>query len=163
MPENNTILIVKVNKQWENFSWRDSWERYKKIGCRVAMKGKKTTYCSCHHQGEFTSTNTFIKLPHLPDHRTKIRGFSNGPIYSFWCFSKDWRKGKHTTAPLPRHAMQPPSLWQPKSDKVKVKLLSRVQLFAIPWTVAPQAPQSMGFSRHEYWSGFWYHQARYHQ
>ena len=37
--------------------------------------------------------------------------------------------------------------------KVKVKSLSRVQLFAIPWTVAYQAPLSMGFSRQEYWSG----------
>ena len=31
--------------------------------------------------------------------------------------------------------------------------LSRVQLFAAPWTVAHQAPQSMRFSRQEYWSG----------
>ena len=30
---------------------------------------------------------------------------------------------------------------------------SRVQLFAAPWTVARQAPLSMGFSRKEYWSG----------
>ena len=37
--------------------------------------------------------------------------------------------------------------------KVKVKSLSRVRLFATLWTVAHQAPQSMGFSRHEYWSG----------
>ena len=36
---------------------------------------------------------------------------------------------------------------------VKVKLLSRVRLFATPWTVACQAPLSMGFSRQEYWSG----------
>ena len=37
--------------------------------------------------------------------------------------------------------------------KVKVKLLSRVQLLATPWTAAHQAPPSMGFSRQEYWSG----------
>ena len=37
--------------------------------------------------------------------------------------------------------------------KGKVKLLSRVQLFATPWTVAYQAPPSMGFSKQEYWSG----------
>ena len=30
---------------------------------------------------------------------------------------------------------------------------SHVQLFATLWTVAPQAPLSMGFSRQEYWSG----------
>ena len=39
------------------------------------------------------------------------------------------------------------------SLKVKVKSLSRVQLFATPWTVAYQAPPSMGFSRQECWSG----------
>ena len=36
---------------------------------------------------------------------------------------------------------------------VKVKLLSRVRLFETPWTVAYQAPPSMGLSRQEYWSG----------
>ena len=35
----------------------------------------------------------------------------------------------------------------------EVKSLSCVQLFAIPWNVAYQAPPSMGFSRQEYWSG----------
>ena len=30
---------------------------------------------------------------------------------------------------------------------------SRVRLFATLWTVARQAPLSMGFSRQEYWSG----------
>ena len=34
-----------------------------------------------------------------------------------------------------------------------VKLLSCVRLFATPWTVAHQAPPSMGFSRQEYWNG----------
>ena len=37
--------------------------------------------------------------------------------------------------------------------KVKVKSLSRVRLFAIPWTAAYQAPPSIEFSRKEYWSG----------
>ena len=32
-------------------------------------------------------------------------------------------------------------------------MLSCVRLFATPWTVARQAPLSMGFSRQEYWSG----------
>ena len=39
------------------------------------------------------------------------------------------------------------------SDKVKVKLLSHVRLFATLWTLAYQAPPSMGFSKQEYWSG----------
>ena len=37
--------------------------------------------------------------------------------------------------------------------RVKVKLLSRVQFFATPWTIAYQAPQSTEFSRQAYWSG----------
>ena len=37
--------------------------------------------------------------------------------------------------------------------KVKVKLLSRVRLFATPWTVDYQSSLSMEFSRQEYWSG----------
>ena len=40
------------------------------------------------------------------------------------------------------------------TDSVKtVKSLSRVRLFATPWTVACQASPSMGFSRQEYLSG----------
>ena len=37
--------------------------------------------------------------------------------------------------------------------KMKVKMLSHVRLLETPWTVAYQAPLSMGFSRQEYWSG----------
>ena len=33
---------------------------------------------------------------------------------------------------------------------------SRVQLFAVLWTIACLAPLSMGFSRQEYWSGLPY-------
>ena len=40
-----------------------------------------------------------------------------------------------------------------KGESEKVKSLSHVQLFAMPWTVACQTPLSVGFSRQEYWSG----------
>ena len=39
------------------------------------------------------------------------------------------------------------------ANYLKVKSLSRVQLFVTPWTVAHQAPPSMEFSRQEYCSG----------
>ena len=39
------------------------------------------------------------------------------------------------------------------SEVSELKLLSHVQLFATPRTVAYQAPVSMRFSRQEYWSG----------
>ena len=38
----------------------------------------------------------------------------------------------------------------------EVKSLSRVRLFATPWTVVHHASPSMGFSRQEYWSGLPY-------
>ena len=34
------------------------------------------------------------------------------------------------------------------------QLLSHIQVFATPWTVAHQAPLSMGFSKQKYWSGW---------
>ena len=65
--------------------------------------------------------------------------------------------------PVSRSDLQPNKLWWCLfSDfahtalflsSEPVKLLSHVRLFAIPWTVAYQAPPSMEFSRLEYWSG----------
>ena len=46
--------------------------------------------------------------------------------------------------------------WKQKRRKRKKKNSSRfsyVQLFATPWTVARQAPLSIGLPRQEYWSG----------
>ena len=39
------------------------------------------------------------------------------------------------------------------SRGVRVCVVSSIQLFVTPWTVACQAPLSMKFSRQEYWSG----------
>ena len=44
-------------------------------------------------------------------------------------------------------------IWAVNMCQSNVKSLSRVQLFATPWTVAYQTPPSMGFSRQAYWSG----------
>ena len=40
-----------------------------------------------------------------------------------------------------------------RQESEEVKSLSCVRLFSSPWTVAYQAPPSMGFSRQECWSG----------
>ena len=46
------------------------------------------------------------------------------------------------------------SMYFPQNINLKVKvLLSHVQLFVTPWTVARQAPLSMELSRQEHWSG----------
>ena len=62
----------------------------------------------------------------------------------------------YKTPVLFRHSVTSfyPRQGEPTSSLIcEMKSLSRVQLFATPWTVAYQAPLSMGFSRHEYWSG----------
>ena len=46
-----------------------------------------------------------------------------------------------------------PQPWFSHLHDESVSHFSHVQLFAIPWTVAHQAPLSMGFSRQEQWSG----------
>ena len=62
-------------------------------------------------------------------------------------FKCQWCNNKYlSSAPLVRN------LQSSRGHKVKVKSLSRVQLFVTPWTVAYQAPLSMGFSRQQYWS-----------
>ena len=44
-------------------------------------------------------------------------------------------------------------IFQTYFTSYKKNSLSHVQLFVTPWTVADQAPPSMGYSRQEYWSG----------
>ena len=53
---------------------------------------------------------------------------------------------------LDSQEFMPNSMLHYANWRMKVKSLSRVQLFATLWTVAHQAPPSMGFSRQEYWS-----------
>ena len=50
-------------------------------------------------------------------------------------------------------ALQADALTSEPPGKPKVKSLSCVQLFVTLWTIAYQAPLSMGFSRQRYWSG----------
>ena len=47
---------------------------------------------------------------------------------------------------------QPFCRYSPGRAETWCQSLSRIQLFATPWTVAYQAPLSIGFPRQEYWS-----------
>ena len=49
-------------------------------------------------------------------------------------------------------------VYWPLSEKLSsVQSLSHVRLLVTLWTVAHQAPPSMGFSSQEYWSGLPFH------
>ena len=69
-------------------------------------------------------------------------------VYSHLYQSSQWCHPTISSSVIPFYSL-PPSIF----PSIKVKLLSRVQLFVTPWTVAYQAPLSMGFSRQECWSG----------
>ena len=68
---------------------------------------------------------------------------------------KMWSTGEGNGKPLQYSCLENPmnSVNSILTLKVKVKSLSCNQLFVTPWTVAHQAPPSMGFSRQKYWSG----------
>ena len=73
-----------------------------------------------------------------------------------FCRGSSWPRDRPGSPVAP--ALQADSLmlshWRsPQESESKVKSFSCVQLFATPWTVAHQAPPSVGFSRQEYWSG----------
>ena len=76
---------------------------------------------------------------------------------------EDWRSEcprvevSQTLHQLQSYCSIPPVAWAVltsfMAEKVKVKSLSHVRLFATLWIVAHKAPPSMGFSKQEYWSG----------
>ena len=60
---------------------------------------------------------------------------------------EDWLKTMYSVKSTPSQE------GQSFEHNIFVKSLSRVWLFAIPWTAVYQASLSLGFSRQEYWSG----------
>ena len=63
-----------------------------------------------------------------------------------------WLRFQASSAEGPAQGTRPHMLGL-RPGESEVKSHSRVRLFATPWTVAHQAPPSMGLSRQEYWSG----------
>ena len=94
-------------------------------------------------------------------HHTHILKYSfNSEIYIIYSKPRkhslnflNWSKEKISITKL-FFQMQKFSLFKPRecSFVIVIQLLSHVQLFSTPWTVACQAPLSMGFTRQEYWS-----------
>ena len=81
-----------------------------------------------------------IYLPSFPQHFSLPEWPTSGPSTNH-----DWRMHMLMCAV---HVHHPGDIWLTFS-RSEVRSLSHVQLFAASWTVAHQAPLSMGFSRHE--------------
>ena len=80
------------------------------------------------------------------------------PWRTVWKLLKTKVKSKSRTTiefsnPTPGHVSGENHSLKRYAYTVSVKLLSRVRLFAIPWTVAYQAPPSTELCRQECWSG----------
>ena len=149
-----------VAAQEQLFSW--PWERQ---GCRQKCRdftgAPVWSYWQCESQG-----HARVKRPSSELHLSWV--------WSVCCWPWPWSE------PRSPSLMQPPLLsnwaktsWNlkafssdsfgsnsgqnPKSSMIflwaHTQSLSRVCLFVTPWTVAYQAPLSMGFSRQEFWSG----------
>ena len=91
----------------------------------------------------------FLPLSHLESH---IQGLpqpitTSAIILRLWSMKRLKLKNKKARLKLKKAGKTI------RPIKVKVKSLSRVQLFATPWSVAYQASPSVGFPRQEYWSG----------
>ena len=91
---------------------------------------------------------------------SSIHGFFSESILECVAISCSRRSSRPGIEPLSpaSPALQvdssPPSYWgSPVPSMCMPSYFSRVQLCATPWTVAHQAPLSMGFCRQEYWSG----------
>ena len=105
---------------------------------------------SCSRGSSWTRDQTFIFCMCLLHCRQTLYPLSNqgSPVFTkttffFICF----------LVAFPQFIIPKAQTLFPLLKRYKVKLLSRVWLFTTPWTVAYQAPPSMGFSRQEYWSG----------
>ena len=102
---------------------------------------------------ESADTGQYLGLYYPLEHFARVRNMLNSPSHlSFFYPSKD-TKGPMDLALFPNLYWYQLYLYLSHSKWSEVKLLSHVRLFATLWTVALQAPLSMGFSMQEYWSG----------
>ena len=100
--------------------------------------------------GLFTAAETW-KRPKWPSAGKWIQMWDRYKAYTQWNTIQSWKELNNIIC---RNTGGPRD-YCTKWSQMQVCMLSRfspVQLFATPWTVAHQAPLSMGFSRQEYWS-----------
>ena len=94
---------------------------------------------------------SFSRGSSQPRDRTQV-SYIVGRRFTVWATSVRWGKCRGSLWGL-RWSLQCSAVFL-LLVYVCACMLNHVWLFVIPWTIACQAPLSMGFSRQEYWSGF---------
>ena len=136
-----------------------------KYDTSIYTHGHAHTYTHTHkhahtythtHKHAHTHTHTHIQI-YINTHMNMYIHTYTRRIYVYIWFVHSWIWNeflKHTNIcrPWGTYTVARPFI-HITLCKLKWKLLSRVQLFATSWTVAYQAPQSMGFSKQVYWTG----------
>ena len=130
------------------------------MNCLVATgtprRWKKLTtwwpYCSHSMcvQSPFSHVRLFATLWTVARQAPLSMGFSRQEYWSGLPHPPPWVHNK-----LPQVWEMASRKWEqidPGTEDCVLSHFSRVQLFVTLWTVAHQAPLSMGFSRQEYWS-----------
>ena len=171
-PRNKKALFYCLKVYYTLALWKAS--EYHLVPCVDTGEGC-VRVCVCVCVWKFLPNNCPDVLPAQGDSILTL------PTW-IWCFGSQYKDFSAAAAAAAKSLQSCPTLWDPIDGspwgspvpgilqartlewvaisfsnawkwKVKVKSLSRVQLFTIPWTAAHQAPPSMGFSRQENWSG----------
>ena len=139
---NGCLLVSWRGKNWHKQIWEKSWltfYRNRKITVQLFIQLTLEQHEFKLH-GSIYATATAKSLQSCPTLCDPIDGSLPGSSVH----------GIFQARVLEWGAISFSNAWK---WKMKMKSFSRVRLLATPWTVAYQAPPSMGFSRQEYWSG----------
>ena len=118
------------------------WAGCQRLSCMELISALEVTQGSCLPRCLACETQDKYQLPK--------KGRKRGIKLKSCCRKAPHRQFlSHLQTIGPQHCFMPSA----SSWGVHVCVLSRVQLFVTPWTVAHQVPLSMGFSRQGQWSG----------
>ena len=143
MSFNHTLLRTWIFREFHTLiSWNfNTWREIR----NVTRQGSHFMYdrwvlCASYWQSFF--------LLHLCRVTVVVRQISSAVVHPYL---REWVSGP--LGPESKDARVPYVKWCIFTYNLYMCIYSPVQLFATPWTVARQAPPSMGFPSQEYWSG----------
>ena len=146
------MLYLDVNSTWNKRSHRD------RVRVRGVLRVQRVAGVFCHKSLNDQKISAVSNTPASPEKRIHSSPSDQRPGTEGICPGAPLRLSEFKV--VPPLALGKAWNWAKcKESSPFVQgssewmLVSHVQFFMTLWTVARQAPQSMGFSRQEYWSG----------